>query len=1039
MVRKLVVLFTSVVLFAAAHVKALGLGELTLDSALNQPLNARLELLQLGDVRADQIIVQLASESDFARFSIDRENFLNSISFSIQPSGRDAMVYLRTVGPVREPYLSFVLETRWPNGRLLSEHTLLLDLPVFAENASSVPVQQAAQGASSSQISDSNQLDAGVISSDSLNSADSSSAMRMAAPEIPAPAQTADELLTAQSDLDISTADSQAVDAFAAPAQSDDIPSTSANQSQSLAPVPSTSSPETITVSATDTLWDIALQVRPDNSVSVQQTMLALQRLNNEAFIGDNINMVRRGQVLRLPDIEQIRALSAREAIGEVARQNQLFENRRNVPLQSQPVSAAPAQIADADSSNRGELSVVSVDAVEPGDSQVAASGQTAELDARIASLEDVLAVQREEGDRAELGYTELIDRLGLLEQQIASAQEIIRLRNLELAQLQESLAQEVEVPTVEPVDPPMLVTMAPDRSFAQTLLDTLVANTYALLAATGLLILILVYVLLRRNRAAKQEAFAGMEAVPVSGAALKQAVPRNEPIVSVGGGLDEQGDVDSGMDEIFDLAETVDNDLRINDVEQGPFSDEEAFAAYTQHPENIIDIDTDTDTVTDLEDVQIDFGAPDEEISVAEGATTSDLDEELSSAALDFEAVAESLSESALDEVVAEPLSEDALDAAIDVLEEAEALIAHERFPEAITVLQNAIVAEPARAELRLKLLEVYAAKEDLLGFELQETELRDINFPGTESRIAELKAQLGHVLDDEILEEGEAEFIQELDSLNDMEIALDLEASAEVDDNKVSVGNELGLSVDDVDVSSESEMLEIQHEEVDELEPQDSRDLSPEFDLAAGVEPEPEPEPKAVEAEPEGLIDFDIDFDFAAEAMLEADPEPNPPSNESEESDPEHHIDFDFTLVDDDENELNTTSEPLQPTVVEPDESEPEMVWEFDTDVATEAPLTESAKEVDDSDVLQDLQFLADAPEEKPPAKDTAPSGQSEESEDYDFLSDADEAATKLDLARAYFEMGDHDGAREILEEVLKEGSEEQARDAQGLLDKL
>jgi pilus assembly protein FimV len=1016
MVRKLVVLFTSVVLFAAAHVKALGLGELTLDSALNQPLNARLELLQLGDVRADQITVQLASESDFARFSIERANFLNSISFRIEPSGRDALVYLRTAAPVREPYLSFVLETRWPNGRLLSEHTVLLDLPAFAENASSVPVQQAAQGDSSSQLTDLNQLDAGGSSSDLLNSADSSPVMRMAAPEIPTPDQTTDELLRAQSDLDTSTAGSQPVDAVAAPVPSDDIPSTSANQFQASAPAPSVSSPATVTVSAADTLWNIALQVRPDSSVSVQQTMLALQRLNSEAFIGGNINMVRRGQVLRLPDIEQIRALSAREAIGEVARQNQLFENRRNVPLASQPVAAAPAQVADDDNANRGELSVVSVDAVEPGDSQRPASGQAAELDARIASLEDVLAVQREEADRAELGYTELIDRLGLLEQQIASAQEIIRLRDLELAQLQESLTQAGEEAVTAPIDPPTVVTMAPARSFSQILLDTLVANTYALLAATGLLILMLVYVLLRRNRTAEREALAGMESVPVRGDELRQADSDLDNISTATRGFAASSAMDSDLDEIFDLAEAVDKDNSIDSVEPEQLPEPEPF---------VLSVDR-SDTNADADDMQIDFEPAVDEMSAEEERPAADIDEKLSSAAVGVEAVEE-------------PPFEDMLGGTTDMLEEADTLIAHARYPEAITLLQNAIVAEPARAELRLKLLEVYAAKQDLLGFELQETELRDIDFPGMGSRIAALKAQLGHVLDDEILEEGEADFLQELDGLNDLEIALDLEASADVDDKKVYAGSDVEFSVEELDISPDKQTLETQQVELAEAaapqaqeQEREPAELSPEFDLAAELEPE--------EAIADGGIDFDIDFDFAEDEPMEAlDQALEPALAESEEADPEHHIDFDFTLVDDDEEELSTAPKASKISETEADESEAEIVLAFDSDVAPEPSMADSAEDVDGSDVLEDLQFLADEPAAQSPAENTVLTEQADDSEDFDFLSDADEAATKLDLARAYFEMGDNDGAREILEEVLKEGSEEQARDAQGLLDRL
>ena len=57
----------------------------------------------------------------------------------------------------------------------------------------------------------------------------------------------------------------------------------------------------------------------------------------------------------------------------------------------------------------------------------------------------------------------------------------------------------------------------------------------------------------------------------------------------------------------------------------------------------------------------------------------------------------------------------------------------------------------------------------------------------------------------------------------------------------------------------------------------------------------------------------------------------------------------------------------------------------------------------------------------------------------DDFDFLAGTDEAATKLDLARAYIEMGDADGARDILEEVALEGSEDQKAEAQDLLKNL
>ena len=57
----------------------------------------------------------------------------------------------------------------------------------------------------------------------------------------------------------------------------------------------------------------------------------------------------------------------------------------------------------------------------------------------------------------------------------------------------------------------------------------------------------------------------------------------------------------------------------------------------------------------------------------------------------------------------------------------------------------------------------------------------------------------------------------------------------------------------------------------------------------------------------------------------------------------------------------------------------------------------------------------------------------------DELDFLADADEAATKLDLARAYIDMGDSEGAKDILSEVLGEGNDEQRKEANELLGRI
>jgi pilus assembly protein FimV len=78
----------------------------------------------------------MASVDNFARFNIERVGFLSDVRFRVETTAGGNYVVLSSNQIVREPYLSFILETRWPNGRLLSEHTILLDLPVFEEQAS---------------------------------------------------------------------------------------------------------------------------------------------------------------------------------------------------------------------------------------------------------------------------------------------------------------------------------------------------------------------------------------------------------------------------------------------------------------------------------------------------------------------------------------------------------------------------------------------------------------------------------------------------------------------------------------------------------------------------------------------------------------------------------------------------------------------------------------------------------------------------------------------------------------------------------------
>src|SRR5690606_253214 len=92
----------------------------------------------------DQIIVALASPADFERNGIDRLYFLTEFEFEVMlnHSGGPA-VRITSRTPVREPFVNFLVEAKWPTGRLLREYTLLMDLPTFSEASASSAVKAA--------------------------------------------------------------------------------------------------------------------------------------------------------------------------------------------------------------------------------------------------------------------------------------------------------------------------------------------------------------------------------------------------------------------------------------------------------------------------------------------------------------------------------------------------------------------------------------------------------------------------------------------------------------------------------------------------------------------------------------------------------------------------------------------------------------------------------------------------------------------------------------------------------------------------------
>jgi len=380
---KLTVAVAIATVLSSQGLSALGLGEIKLNSTLNQPLDAEISLLQTRDLSVNEILAGLASMDDFKSANIERNYFLSGLTFKVDmdaPGG--PVVRVTSEKQVQEPYLNFLVETRWPSGRLLREYTLLMDLPVFTDG----PVEPV-RAARTSNPSPKPQAS---------RSQPSTKPAVVREREAPKPRQT--------------------------------VSRSEPSSTSSYGPVGSN-----------ETLWAIAKKVRPAPGISVQQTMLAIQRLNPNAFIDGNINLLRRGQVLRIPTEAEVNALSVREAVQEVAQQNTAWSGNANGDITGAPLDAS-SQYEDKQpkSSNRsGRIKLANSDGQDSaldGNGEVGQEAGTAQLNQAMEQL-----------DKSNRHNSELRSKVEDLESQIETMERLVEVSSSQLRALQLAAAQSDE------------------------------------------------------------------------------------------------------------------------------------------------------------------------------------------------------------------------------------------------------------------------------------------------------------------------------------------------------------------------------------------------------------------------------------------------------------------------------------------------------------------------------------------------------------------------------------------------------------------
>jgi pilus assembly protein FimV len=332
---------------------ALGLGDIELDSALNQPLRAEILLVSATEEELSSLRVTLADQETFDRYGLDRPIFLEGIDFELDgnaPGG--AIVSVSSDQPIAEPFVTILIEANWSRGRILREYTVLLDPPVL------LPVPSVAETLTPAQ------------------SGASAAPQPAAAIDRPTPAAL----------TPVTTPQAQTAPPPAQAAQP------SPQRVTQAATTPASYGP----VQSAETLWSIANRFRPAG-VTMNQMMVGVYEANPQAFSG-NMNTLHQGATLRLPQPAEFSTLSVAAATQEVQRQMALWEGGAEAQARLRLVTpeAATDISSGADSSAEGPTGsgfAGGTGGVDPSAAEVAElAGEVealrAELDASQALLE---------------------------------------------------------------------------------------------------------------------------------------------------------------------------------------------------------------------------------------------------------------------------------------------------------------------------------------------------------------------------------------------------------------------------------------------------------------------------------------------------------------------------------------------------------------------------------------------------------------------------------------------------------------------------
>src|SRR5665213_909020 len=365
---------------------ALGLGKLTVDSALGQPLSARVDLTSATREEIDTLQARVADPSLYRQNNLTYQAALARARVAVE-TGSDGVPYLRISSPVSvlEPYLDLIVEVNWASGRVVRDYTLLLDPPGINTGAPVQPVAPLRQGTGA----------AAPLSRGSTTAPATSAA---AAPRAPG---------------------------------------------------------EGYTVKRGDTLAKIATDNKSAD-VTLDQMLVALFKANNDAFVGNNMNRLRAGAIMTIPDASAVSAEAATDAHKVVRVQASDWRTYRDHVAAAAPEAGGGGTRAAAGSI--GTAVEEKTPAVTPGSDRLRVSREAQGKGGGVA--EEAVARDKQ--------LAEAQSRITQLEKMLADAQHAVDLKSQTLAQAQnraDAASGKASPPVTPAATPTTAITPAPSTT----------------------------------------------------------------------------------------------------------------------------------------------------------------------------------------------------------------------------------------------------------------------------------------------------------------------------------------------------------------------------------------------------------------------------------------------------------------------------------------------------------------------------------------------------------------------------------------------